>query len=161
MNEIVPLASLELDPENLRIHKDNESIPALKSSLELFGQMKNIVVHHNTVIAGNGLAQAALELGWNEIEIKRCPDEWTSEQAQAFAVADNRTAELSVWDFQNLPIVLEALLEDGFEFKDLGWDAEQLKDLNEKSLEIEESMGMESKPIQCPSCGELFKLGKS
>ena len=157
--EVVPIDSLELDPENLRKH-EGESIPVLKSSLERFGQMKNIVVHHNVIIDGNGLAIAASELGWKEIEIKRAPDEWTSEEARAYAILVNRSAELSEWDFLNLPIALESLVETGFKLTALGWDTKALEKVNQQSLGIEESLGKESKPIECPNCGHLFKLEK-
>ncbi len=114
--ELVAISSLTLDPKNARSHE--KGIPELAASLSAFGQQKNLVVWHDVVIAGNGLLQAALTLGWTQIEISRVPNEWTYEQAQAFALADNKTAELSEWD---LP-VLESIR---FDLDANGWDLEQ------------------------------------
>ena len=114
--EIVAISSLTLDPKNARRH--DEGIPELAASLEAFGQRKNIDVWHDVVMAGNGLVQAALSLDWKDIAIHRLPDDWTYEQAQAFSLADNKTAELSSWD----SVVLD---EIRFDLDANGWDMEK------------------------------------
>lgn len=114
--EVVAVSSLTLDPRNARKH--DKGIPELIASLQAFGQRKNLVVWHDVVIAGNGLLEAAKSLGWQDIVIARVPDEWTYEQAQAFALADNKTAELSSWD---LPLLREIRLD----LDANGWDTEQ------------------------------------
>jgi hypothetical protein len=160
-SEVVKLQTLELDPENLRDHETNDSIPALKKSLEKFGQQKNIVVHKNRIIAGNGMAQAAAELGWEEIEIKRVPDDWSSEKAQAYAIADNRTAELSTWHPEGLAIVLQQMTtEQNFELGDIGFDTDYLDNLItsvNKRNETPESFTNPEDDLKtdhtCPRCG--------
>jgi site-specific DNA-methyltransferase (adenine-specific) len=114
--ENVRLDSLTPDPKNARSHE--QGIPELVESLTAFGQQKNLVVWHDTVIAGNGLLEAARQLGWTKIAISRTPDEWSYEQAQAFALADNKTAELSEWD-------TSTLTEIRFDLDSKGWDTDQ------------------------------------
>ena len=94
--ETVAISSLTPDPRNARLHE--QGVPELAASLETFGQRKNLVVWHDVVISGNGLMLAAQSLDWEEIAIDRVPDDWPYEKAQAYALADNKTAELSAWD---------------------------------------------------------------
>jgi hypothetical protein len=46
-------------------------------------------------VAGNGTFAAAKRLGWTDIQVVRVPADWTADQIKAFALADNRTAELA------------------------------------------------------------------
>jgi ParB-like chromosome segregation protein Spo0J len=45
------------------------------------------------VIAGNGTLAAAVELGWKDIDVVET--KLKGQEAVAFAIADNRTAELA------------------------------------------------------------------
>lgn len=114
--EMVAIESLTPDPKNARTHE--KGIPELAKSLVEFGQRKPLVVWQDTVVAGNGLLEAAISLGWSEIAIARTPDDWTHDRAQAFALADNKTAELSGWD----TLVLEDIR---FDLDKIGWDLEE------------------------------------
>jgi ParB-like chromosome segregation protein Spo0J len=115
--ESVSVKLLNLDPNNARGHE--KGIPELMKSLTAFGQQKPIVVWgENVVIAGNGTLLAARKLKWKEISIVRVPEDWDYEKAKAFALADNRTAELSEWNF----VVLS---ETRFDLDANGWDMEQ------------------------------------
>jgi len=117
--EKILLSTLVNDPNNVRKH-DSKNIMAIKGSLAKFGQQKPIVVdHRNIVIAGNGTLQAALELGWTEIDIVR--SNLKGFNATAFAIADNRTAELAEWDFAGLEMTLESLTLEGITNADLGF----------------------------------------
>ena len=109
------------DPCNVRAH-DQRSIDAIAASLTKFGQMKPIVcLGDGTVIAGNGTLAAARQLGVGRLAA--VVFRGTREEAQAFAIADNRTAELSFWDDEALAGQLAALTLDGqFDFSALGFD---------------------------------------
>jgi len=118
----VKIASLLADPANARKH-DKKNIDAIKASLKQFGQRKNIVVRDGIIIAGNGTVEAAKELGWEDITIA-VADDMSATEAKAFALADNRTAELAVWDDDVLGEQLQALYEDGYAIADFGFDWE-------------------------------------
>ena len=93
--ERVPLSELVMDPSNVRKHS-GRNIEAIKGSLAKFGQQKPIVVGSNgVVVAGNGTLAAARELGWADIAVQRT--ELQGADATAYAIADNRTADLAEW----------------------------------------------------------------
>ena len=119
---------LQLDPNNARKHSE-KNLQAIASSLEKFGQRKPIVVHNDVVIAGNGTLEAAKMLGWEEISVTEVPANWDIETAKAFAIADNRTAELAEWD---TPVLVTQLLEmeqEGWNLKDFGFDDASMESL--------------------------------
>lgn len=125
--ELVPLDKLTEDPRNSRRHPVR-NIEAIKSSLVRFGQQKPIVVRHDGVIvAGNGTFQAARELGWTELAVVRTGlDE---RDASAYAIADNRTAELAAWDFEALGNTLGDLREQGMSLEDMGFTEQEYEDV--------------------------------
>lgn len=119
--ETVNINSLTPDPANARKH-DSKNLKAIASSLEKFGQRKPIVVTPDSiVVAGNGTLEAAKSLGWSEIAIARTPIGWTWDQIKAFALADNRTAELAEWDEFVLSNQLIELDGNGWELEDIGF----------------------------------------
>lgn len=125
--ESVSIESLDLDPDNARRHSAR-NLQAIAHSLKEFGQRRPIVLHGDTVIAGNGTLQAAQALGWKTISATRVPAEWPVERAKAFAIADNRTAELASWDGQQLLDTLQNL--DDTLLQATGFQANDLKDLD-------------------------------
>jgi hypothetical protein len=121
--ETWPMAKLRLDPNNARKH-DAKNIDAIAKSLARFGQRKPIVVvGDGTIVAGNGTVQAAKQLGWTEMVIARIPWRWTPEEIKAYALADNRTAELAEWDSTILADQLLELDAVGWDVSDLGFMA--------------------------------------
>lgn len=119
--ETVPIGSLTLDPENARKHT-KKNLEAIAGSLSTFGQRRPLVVWDGIVIAGNGTLEAARSLGWKDIEITRVPPDWTHDQARAYALADNRTAELADWDHEILADQLIDLDSVGYEISDWGFE---------------------------------------
>jgi len=115
-----PIGQLSYDPNNARKH-DPKNIEAIKGSLRKFKQQKPIVItRDNIVIAGNGTLQAAKELEW--IEIDCVVTDLESFNATAFALADNRTAELAEWDEGVLAETLKNLDDFEFDIGDIGFD---------------------------------------
>jgi ParB-like chromosome segregation protein Spo0J len=124
--ERINVAELSLDPSNVRKHS-RKNLDAIKASLRKFGQQKPIVVDaKGIVLAGNGTLTAAKELGWTEIEITRTTLQGV--EATAFAIADNRSAELAEWD-DSLADVLKSLADAGQSLDDLGFGKTDLDDL--------------------------------
>jgi len=122
--EKVKIDSLDADPENARKHS-KRNIDAIAVSLEQFGQRRPLVVWDNIIIAGNGTVEAAKSIGWTDIEITRVPADWSSDQARAYALADNRTAELADWDPELLANQLIDLDSMGFDMTDLGFSVDK------------------------------------
>lgn len=106
----VPIDSLCLDPSNVRKHNE-KNLQAICASLKRFGQQKPIVVDKNNLVrAGNGTLQAAQAIGWKKIDVVY--SELESAEMIAYAIADNRTAELADWDMSGLKEQLGGLDED-------------------------------------------------
>lgn len=120
----VRIDSLTPDPHNARLHGDR-NLRAIRASLERFGQRKPIVVRKEgrTVVAGNGLLAAAKSLGWTEVAALILDDDELT--AKAYAVADNRTAELSEWD---VDVLRDLVRTEDLPLGEL-WTAEELGDL--------------------------------
>lgn len=151
--ELVNIDDLDLDSRNARKH-DAKNLKAIADSLEQFGQRKPIVVWGRTVVAGNGTLVAARTLGWTEIQIVRVPDDWSSDQVKAYALADNRSAELAVWDEQVLASQLLELQQAEFDIELLGFElpVDEVQDVVED--EIPEQVEPKSK------LGDIWKLGR-
>lgn len=120
----VPIESLTLDPANARAHPE-KSREAIAASLKIYGQRKPIVVQKEGMVvrAGNGVVEAARALGWKEVAAVVIDEE--TARAVGFAIADNRSAELSEWDPIALPETLLGMVDShpellvGFDEADL------------------------------------------
>lgn len=118
----MPVDALNLDSRNARKH-GRRNLDAIQASLSKFGQRRPLVVMNDmTVIAGNGTLEAAKALGWTEVVVTMAPADWTAEQAKAYALADNRTAELASWDDDVLAETLGELDAEGWDLASLGFD---------------------------------------
>jgi len=126
--ESIPIGTLHEDPANLRTHSAR-NIAAIKASLARFGQQKPIVIDADNVIrAGNGTIEAARQLGWEAVDAVR--SNLIGSEMTAFAIADNRTAELAEWDYEVLGQVLGALeAEEAGRAADLGWADHELANI--------------------------------
>lgn len=127
----VPVSQLVLDPRNARKH-DERNLDAIKDSLARFGQRLPLVVQKQGMVvrAGNGRLRAALALGWDSIAAVVVDE--SDAEAAAFALADNRTAELAEWDWQQLAETLANLKVELPEFsaEQLGWNDTELDGLS-------------------------------
>jgi site-specific DNA-methyltransferase (adenine-specific) len=133
--ETLQIKDLTPDPQNARQH-DEKNLKAIQGSLKQFGQRKPIVItEQGVIVAGNGTVEAAKRLGWLEIQAVQVPGDWTPEQTKAFALADNRTAELANWEKDILATQLLDLEEAGFEIADFGFLKEQ--DNRDKELDVD------------------------
>ena len=157
--ETVAIETLLLDPANVRLH-DARNIAAIKASLARFGQQKPIVVNaQNVVVAGNGTLIASKELGRTEINIVR--SELAGAEAIAFAIADNRTAELAAWDDPALAQQLAALQIDDEELAAAaGFSEQEIERLSLANKEIIEDEVPEPPVVSITKPGDLWILGE-
>jgi ParB-like chromosome segregation protein Spo0J len=160
--EIVKISSLNPDPNNARVH-DEKNLKAIESSLAQFGQRKPIVLTRSSlVVAGNGTTEAAKRLGWEEIAAVRVPDSWSEDQVKAFALADNRTAELATWSPEVLASQLVELEEANFVIEDFGFVKVNPAELPEDLFSDSEAPRLDERtPITCPNCkSDIRKTAK-
>lgn len=158
----VQLSDISQDPANVRKHSER-NLDSIAASLRAFGQQKPIVIDgRGIILAGNGTYEAAKRIGWTEIEAVETELSGTS--ATAYAIADNRTAELAEWDDTALAEQLRALQSEEFDIEAAGFtdtevdellarlgseiidDAEPPQDFKE----VDENIETEH---HCPKCG--------
>ena len=154
--ETLRIAELTPDPNNARQH-DDKNLKAIMGSLKEFGQRKPIVITEaGTIVAGNGTVEAAKRLGWLDIQVVRVPADWTDAQVKAFAIADNRTAELANWNQEVLTSQLLELEAEGWELAEFGFEAFELPDEDKPIIEDEIP---ESAPGRV-ALGDVWQLGE-
>jgi site-specific DNA-methyltransferase (adenine-specific) len=155
--ETLRIAELTLDPKNARQH-DAKNLQAIEGSLKEFGQRKPIVITEaGIIVAGNGTVTAAKNLGWETIEAVRVPADWTPDQVKAFALADNRTAELATWNSDVLNQQLDELEQAGFEVADWGFETPEVPIVDVETFEDEVP---DFPDLPETELGDVWKLGE-
>lgn len=96
--EYLPVDQLKPYERNARLHQP-EDIDAICESIKEFGFDDPIGIwsDRNVIVEGHGRLMAAKKLGMESVPCIRL-DHLTDEQRRAYALAHNRTAELSEWD---------------------------------------------------------------
>jgi DNA modification methylase len=152
----ISITELSLDPRNARKHSQR-NLDAIAASLLKFGQRKPLVVHRGVVLAGNGTLEAARSIGWTEIEVSEVPDDWDDETAKAYALADNRTAELAEWDESELAKQLLELVDAEWDITELGFEVPPLADIDGDKDEDE----VPEPPVEPKTkVGDIYQLGR-
>ena len=139
---------------NARKHEPKD-IETIKNSIKTFGFNDPIGIWSDKkiIVEGHGRLMAAKELGLEEVPCIRL-DHLTDEQRRAYALAHNKTAEMSEWDFEKLEIEFEGLAD--FDLEDFGFEV----DLDEKDedTEIIEDEVPEEVETRC-KLGDVWQLG--
>ena len=122
--EYVAVEELLPYKNNARQHGDADT-DAIMASILNFGFNDPIGVWKNIIVEGHGRLIAAKRLGIETVPIIRL-DHLTDKQRKAYALAHNKTAELSGWDFDVLASELEELADIdmsvfGFDGKVADW----------------------------------------
>lgn len=156
------IRSLHLDPRNARAHP-TRSIESIKTSLQQFGQRVPIVVQQRDdgskrVVAGNARLIAATQLGWKEIAAVFVKE--TDRNAEAYAIADNRTAELSDWDKVQLQEILKELEGDDWDLETVGFTDRELETMFGSSGEVGEDDIPEMPDNAVTRMGDVWVLGR-
>ena len=107
--ETLPVEDLQEYEGNARDHGQVD-IEAIKESIRLFGFNDPIGIwsEENVIVEGHGRLQAAKALGMTEVPCIRL-DHMTDEERRAYAIAHNKTAELSSWNIGKLNLELAGI----------------------------------------------------
>ncbi|HZT79161.1 MAG TPA: DNA modification methylase [Gemmataceae bacterium] len=122
--ELRKLSEIKPYPGNPRVNDD--AVAAVAASIREFGFRQPIVVDpEGVIIVGHTRYKAALKLGLEKAPVHVARD-LTPEQIKAYRIADNKTAELSDWNYDLLPIELSQLQACNYDLGLLGFDPDEL-----------------------------------
>ncbi len=132
------LADLKKPEKNVRIHTEQQ-IKEFRRSVEMFGQIRPIVVDENNVIlAGNGLYDTLITMGRDMADVYQY-DNLTENQKKKLMIADNKIFGLGVENLDTLNSFLEELKGDldipGFDEEILRQMVSEAEDVTQKLSE--------------------------
>lgn len=145
------ITDLKAYENNPRVN-DN-AVDAIAESIRRFGFKNPVIVDkEGCIICGHTRVKAAAKLGMETVPVIVAYD-LTPAQAKAFRLVDNKTAELSDWDYGKLGDELAELVNGmGVDMDSLGFDTSFLNVGEAESEEDEEPEGSEApaKPSPAP-----------
>jgi len=150
--EIKQVNIKDLNPYPNNPRANDQAVDAVAESIKQFGFKVPIVIDKdNVIITGHTRLKAATKLGLKTVPVILA-DDLTPDQVKAFRLADNKTGEIAVWDFDKLEAELNDIdmdMED-FGFDEVETETEGLTDEDEVPKDVE------------PVCqlGQLWALGR-
>jgi hypothetical protein len=151
---------LHEDPENVRLHPER-NIEGIKASLARFGQQAPAVFVRRggklVVIKGNGMLLAARALGWKHLAAVESGPEGA--EAKAFAIADNRTTDLSEFDSELLAAQLEELEIEDVDLASMGFSEAEMADLVKMTEDPPAKRGPKTKARHRGERTAMFLIG--
>lgn len=152
--EYMALDKLKPYEKNARKHQEAD-LSTIKASITEFGMSDPIGVwgKDNIIVEGHGRYLACKELGIEQVPVIHL-DHLTDEQRRAYALAHNKTAEMSEWDFDLLGDELADILD--IDMSDFGFDLSE--DEEEETEVIEDEIPEEVEPIA--KMGDIWQLGR-
>lgn len=157
--ETIDPGSLVPNPRNARTHSAKQ-IGQIAASIRRFGFVTPIIIDdERNIVAGHGRWAAATELKLPDVPAIRV--KFLSEaDRRAFALADNRIAELSGWDENLLSEELTFLLEDGFELEITGFSLSDIDLSIGEAPPEEEQVGLPDQgQFEVSRPGDLWLIG--
>lgn len=142
-NQTIQIAAYQPHPRNYNRHSPLQ-VQRIAASLKMFGQVRSVVVCRGHFLAGHGVREAALSLGWKELRADVLPDDYPEELALAYLAADNELSRLSDPDNAQLAQILEESrhYDDGL-LAAIGYDDKEFEAL---LAEVERDAGLTAEP---------------
>ncbi len=155
----VPIGDVKPYERNPR-HNDG-AVDAVKASIEEFGFRGCILVDASmTIIAGHTRLKAAKALGMKEVPVE-IADDLTEDQVKALRLVDNRTAELSGWDWtmldQELDSIADVDMSEWFDISDPDLGSFFAPAGGRSDSPAEGTSDIHSATVTCPYCGRVFE----
>src|SRR5258708_5207 len=125
--ELRPIATIRPYENNPRIN--DQAVAAVAASIRDFGFRPPFVVElQGVIICGHTRYKAALKLGLEKVPVHVAKD-LTPKQVKALRIADNKSADLSDWNYDLLPIELSELQGMNYDLSLLGFNQDELAKL--------------------------------
>lgn len=149
----------DLVPYEKNPRDNDKAVDAVVNSIKEFGFLVPVLIDNdNIILAGHTRIKAAKKLGMKEVPIIRLQG-LTEEGKKKYRLIDNKTSELSSWDYELLKEEIDGIDEinlDAFQFGfDIDEDPQPERDQKidgggELSLDDFEDDRFEN---ECPYCG--------
>lgn len=146
-DDVTHISELRQDPNNARRHNPR-NIGTIGESLQQVGAARSIVIdEHGVVLAGNGTIEAAAEVGITRVRVVETDGNTliavrrrglSDAQKMKLALFDNRTNELSDFNFGTLQEQLRALDGMGEDIRTLGWNDQEIAPILDGDFATEE-----------------------
>lgn len=151
-----------IKPYEKNPRRNDKAVEAVANSIREFGFRQPIVVDAaGVIVVGHTRYKAALKLGLKTVPVHVAAD-LTPQQARAYRLADNRSAENAEWDVDLLPIELGELRDEGFDVKLVGFTdkelAEYLRDFDTDLDDGDAESDDAAETVRCPKCGHEFAV---
>jgi hypothetical protein len=168
--ELVVLNIKEIQPYDGNPRRiTSEAVAAVKESIQRYGYQQPIVVDSNFVIVvGHTRFTALKELGYTEIPVY--VTNLSEDQAQQYRLIDNRTGEMSGWDYTQLMIELreweQPLLDQYFPDVDLEIVSSEDSHVTQQNIDeaiediarVPENKDSLQTIVVCPNCFAEFPV---
>jgi ParB-like chromosome segregation protein Spo0J len=123
--EMIAVNQLKPYNVNARSHA-KQQIDQIGASIKQFGFINPILVDAAShIIAGHGRVEAAKRLNLDFVPVLRVTH-LSADERRAYALADNRLAELASWDDEILAIELQELRELDFDLAAIGFELDDV-----------------------------------
>ena len=100
-----------LIPYDRNPRKNENAVEAVAQSIKDFGFLVPILIDQdNVIIAGHTRLEAAKKLGLKKVPTITLED-LTEEEARQYRIIDNKTSELSAWNYEELSFELSQIKE--------------------------------------------------
>lgn len=154
----IPIEEIKAYENNPRRIGDN-AVNAVAESIKAFGfKVPVILDSENVIVTGHTRILAAKKLGLQEVPCV-VADDLTPEQAKALRLADNKTGELSGWDFEKLDLELEELADFDIDMSEFGFEVKDEVDINSFfETSHEQTEDKKKKTVICPECGAEIEI---
>ena len=137
--EYSTLDKLKPYDKNARKHQEAD-LSTIKASITEFGMSDPIGVwgKDNVIVEGHGRYLACKELGIDKVPVIHL-DHLTDEQRRAYALAHNKTAEMSEWDIDLLGYELDDIFD--IDMSDFGFDLSEDEDAPPEREDLSDKVG--------------------
>ncbi len=155
INEIKPYLN------NPRVN--DKAVKYVQESINQCGYIAPIIVDEDyVVLAGHTRFKALKMLGYNAVDVV-IVNGLTEQDKRKYRLLDNKTAELSEWDFDLLSDELA-----GLDFGDLDFDWDNMGKESVDAIDLEEAQDSNNndeeqrnvKVMHCPKCGFVFEVAQ-
>lgn len=152
------ISILELKPYEKNPRNITKAVDKVAESIKEFGFNVPIITDEKkNIVAGHTRYAAAKKLGLEVVPVIIL-DDLTEDQIKQYRIIDNKTGELSSWDYEKLIFELDSITEvdmDAFElggFDDVP-EPKEMTNLDDGEEINLDDFGDDKFEIECPYCG--------